>query len=567
MPAFVESSPRSRRRVPAALALALLALIALLPAPVQAFCGFYVADADTEMFNDATVVVLMRQGQRTVLSMQNSYAGPPEDFAMVVPVPVVLQEHQVVTLPQGVFERIDRLSAPRLVEYWERDPCESPMDFGYGVGAGAIGLGGSGAGFGLAAESVSPPRPVVKVESEFVVGEYDIVVLSAEDSVGLETWLHQEGYQIPKGAEKQLRPYVQQGYKFFVAKVDVSKVKFVDGRVALSPLRMHYDSDSFSLPIRLGLINASKQGPQDLIVHILADDRYEVANYPNVAIPTNIEVKKGARKHFGSFYASLLDETLDDHPGAVVTEYAWSSRKCDPCPVRPLGTKELRQLGADVMPGGLTRPTLTRLHARYRRGSVGNDLVFQVAKPIAGGRERLVGDDGKLERGTVSDGTNNFQARYIIRHYWPGPIECKAPQRFDWGGPWPSLDDSAGLEVARDTAFTRRRLDLDDYVREKDAKRLSVKLLSKGDRSIAPPPIEQPRARANAEPPVEIEEDSPDEATGGEAAEGEDSSGLALRAAGGGLGAFGLGLVTLFGVGTRRRARHRTRPTRSSHQP
>lgn len=552
VPAFVESSPRSGRRVPAALALALLALIALLPAPVQAFCGFYVADADTEMFNDATVVVLMRQGQRTVLSMQNSYAGPPEDFAMVVPVPVVLQEHQVVTLPQGVFERIDRLSAPRLVEYWERDPCESPMDFGYGVGAGAIGLSGSGAGFGgLAAESVSPPRPVVKVESEFVVGEYDIVVLSAEDSVGLETWLHQEGYQIPKGAEKQLRPYVQQGYKFFVAKVDVSKVKFVDGRVALSPLRMHYDSDSFSLPIRLGLINASKKGPQDLIVHILAEDRYEVANYPNVAIPTNIEVKKGARKHFGSFYASLLDETLDEHPGAVVTEYAWSPRKCDPCPVTPLGIKQLRQLGADVMPGGLTRPTLTRLHARYRRGSVGNDLVFQVAKPIAGGRERLVGDDGKLERGTVSDGTNNFQARYIIRHYWPGPIECKAPQRFDWGGAWSGLDDSAGLEVARDTAFTRRRLDLDDYVREKDAKRLSVKLLSKGDRSIAPPPIEesQPQLQSDAEvaPPVE---DAAVEDSGGEDA---GASGLSLGAAGGGLGAFGLGLVALVGVGRRRR--------------
>ena len=35
--------------------------------------------------------VLMRAGTRTALSMQNNYEGPPEDFALVVPVPVVLE--------------------------------------------------------------------------------------------------------------------------------------------------------------------------------------------------------------------------------------------------------------------------------------------------------------------------------------------------------------------------------------------------------------------------------------------------------------------------------------------
>ncbi|MEZ4403504.1 MAG: DUF2330 domain-containing protein [Kofleriaceae bacterium] len=51
--------------------------------------------------------------------------------------------------------------------------------------------------------------------------------------------------------------------KFFVAKVDPAKVAFKDGRAALSPLRFHYDSDEFALPIRLGLANSS--GTQDLI--------------------------------------------------------------------------------------------------------------------------------------------------------------------------------------------------------------------------------------------------------------------------------------------------------------
>jgi hypothetical protein len=90
---------------------------------VAAFCGFYVSGADTKLYNNATQVVLLRDGVRTVLSMQNNYQGPPEGFAMVVPVPVVLQKENVKTLPPAVFERVDRLTAPRLVEYWEQDPC------------------------------------------------------------------------------------------------------------------------------------------------------------------------------------------------------------------------------------------------------------------------------------------------------------------------------------------------------------------------------------------------------------------------------------------------------------
>ena len=107
-----------------ALAFGLTTLLTGLAAPAaHAFCGFYVGGAGTKMFNNATEVVLMRHGTTTVLSMQNNYQGPPEDFAMVVPVPVVVHEAQVKTLPRELFEKIDVLGAPRLVEYWEQDPC------------------------------------------------------------------------------------------------------------------------------------------------------------------------------------------------------------------------------------------------------------------------------------------------------------------------------------------------------------------------------------------------------------------------------------------------------------
>src|SRR5215472_18093387 len=111
--------------------LAVLAIAAwLLPHDAAAFCGFYVSGADAKLFNNATLVVMMRDGQRTVLSMQNNYEGPTENFAMVVPVPVVLQKENVKTLPRAIFDRVDQLASPRLVEYWEQDPCYQvpPLD-------------------------------------------------------------------------------------------------------------------------------------------------------------------------------------------------------------------------------------------------------------------------------------------------------------------------------------------------------------------------------------------------------------------------------------------------------
>src|SRR5215471_8057596 len=100
-----------------------LVLTSLPSRPARAFCGFFVAGSDAKLTNNASQVVLMRKGNRTVMTMSNNYQGPPENFAMVVPVPGVLQKENVKTLPFDVFDRVDSLSAPRLVEYWEQDPC------------------------------------------------------------------------------------------------------------------------------------------------------------------------------------------------------------------------------------------------------------------------------------------------------------------------------------------------------------------------------------------------------------------------------------------------------------
>jgi hypothetical protein len=423
-----------------------LALALAAPRSAAAFCGFYVAGGDQKMFNDATQVVLMRMGTRTVLSMQNNYKGPPEAFAMVVPVPVVLHEGDVKTLTADVFARVEQMGAPRLVEYWEQDPC-GVRDFEEDKEMTRP----------TAVRDNEAPPPAkelgVTIEAKFTVGEYQVVILSAKDSTGLETWLTQQKYRIPEGAEPLLRPYVESGSKFFVAKVDPHKVSFdSEGRAALSPLRFHYDSEEFALPIRLGL--ASSSGTQDLIVNILAPhQRYEVTNYRNVTIPTNLDVSEAIKDRFAAFYTALFDRTIEKNPGAVVTEYAWQASSCDPCPGPTLNQGDFITLGADVLEASRDKPAayggndlvLTRLHARYGK-TISDDLRFREAAPIAGGREFVQNGEGGLEEGARPAAQNNFQGRYAIRHPWTGPIRCEHPVRRIWGGPPPEIAAQPGFQ-------------------------------------------------------------------------------------------------------------------------
>ncbi len=512
------------------------------PRPASAFCGFYVGGGDAKLYNNATLVVLMRDGTRTVLSMQNNYQGPPANFAMVVPVPVVLQKEDVKTLPRTVFDRVDKLAAPRLVEYWEKDPCEPEPD----------------PNLRYSMESATrPPEPApppsdggygVKIEAQFTVGEYEVVILSAEDSSGLDRWLRDNKYTIPAGAEAALRPYVQAGQKFFVAKVDVTKVTFdAQGQAMLSPLRFHYDSETFNLPVRLGMLNS--QGVQDLLVHVLASERYEVANYPNVFIPTNLEVKESAREEFGRFFVSLLDATLQQNPKAVITEYAWQANNCDPCPEPPLDLGELVTLGADALPKYQQQLAskdsalqwrlpgefvLTRLHARYGKDALSEDLVFRAAGPVVGGRE--VGGMLGLEKGASPSGQNNFQGRYIIRHPWPGKIECSSPRRGRWGEPWPDWKGGGGSQpkAAQGLAFADRSGSLASYVAQ-DVPELKIA-------ASAPPPAPAPEgAKGEAKPATDAKQTKPTAGCACRVGDGADAAGL-----------LALGLLAL---GRRRRTR------------
>ncbi|HSF94487.1 MAG TPA: DUF2330 domain-containing protein [Thermohalobaculum sp.] len=394
------------------LAVALSAAVLLGAAPqAQAFCGFFVAKGDAKLFNEASKVVMVRDGDRTVITMVNDFQGDAKDFAMVVPAPEVLQRGQIHVTENAVVDHLDAFTAPRLVEYFDPDPCQ-PVVMERMMTMSAVGVVGG------RADAAQAKALGVTIEAQYLVGEYDILILSAEQSDGLETWLNQNGYNVPEGASAVLGSYIRQGMKFFVAKVNLEEHAKQGGGV-LRPLQLAFESPKFMLPIRLGMVNS--KGSQDLLLYTLTrTGRVETANYRTVRMPTDAEIPVMVRDRFGDTYKAIYAAAVGKEGGAaVLLEYAWDMGWCDPCAADPLSADELRELGVFwVGQGGgggvgirAPQPAqdvfVTRLHARYDAESFPEDL-----------------------RLTETGDRQNFQGRYILRHAFTGEANCPAGEQY-----------------------------------------------------------------------------------------------------------------------------------------
>ena len=393
---------------------AALLVVALAAPTVLAFCGFYVARADAKLFNQASQVVLVRHDDKTVLTMANDFKGDLKEFAIVVPVPTVLEKGQVRVSDRALVEHLDAYSAPRLVEYFDDDPC-SPR---YPAALQAP-MGMATARRDMAVDRANSLG--VTIEARYTVGEYDILILSARESGGLETWLRDNGYRLPAGASPILGSYLKQGMKFFVARVNLKEQSRL-GFTYLRPLQMAFESPKFMLPIRLGTLNAD--GPQELFVFALTrKGRVETTNYRTVRLPTGSELPLYVKDEFPQFYRAMFAEQVKrESMRAVFLEYAWDMSWCDPCAADPLSPEELRKLGVfwlaengaggapdprRIRPGGPVDVFMTRLHVRYDATSFPEDLVFQETVDRA-----------------------NFQGRYILHHPWKGEVKCEAAERY-----------------------------------------------------------------------------------------------------------------------------------------
>jgi len=393
---------------------------ALGAAPAQAFCGFYVAKADTRLFNKASKVIVARKGQRTVVTMASDYSGDPKEFALVIPVPTVVTKEMIHITENALVDHVDAYSAPRLVEYHDPDPCAVQRPMMVSAAAKVAGEAAPGMARRDRANSLG-----VKIEAEYTVGEYDILILSAKESDGLATWLAESGYKIPQGAAPVLGSYIKQGMKFFVARVNL-KEQAKRGSQFLRPIQVAYETHKFMLPIRLGTVNAD--GPQEMFVFMLTEKgRVETTNYRTIRIPSDKNVPIFTKAEFPQFYRAMFDRQVKtDGMRAVYLEYAWNMGWCDPCAADPIPNDKLVELGAfwladaggpqpsagtgatqprvkPMPPGRAQNVFITRLHVRYDAANFPEDLMFQ----------------------ETAD-SSNFQGRYVLHHPFTGEASCPA---------------------------------------------------------------------------------------------------------------------------------------------
>ncbi len=401
----------------------------------MAFCGFYVAKADTDLYNSASQVVLVRDKDRTVITMANDFQGDVKDFAMVVPVPTFIERDQINVSTQGLVDHLDAYTAPRLVEYFDQNPCMRHQFR-------------SQLAMSAASKNLAVPESVgleddsgVTIEAKYTVGEYDILILSAEESSGLIDWLDTNDYKLPEGAEEVVGSYLKQGMRFFVARVNLQAQQEA-GFSNLRPLQIAFESPKFMLPIRLGTLNAN--GKQELFVYTLTrTGRVETSNYRTVRMPSNMEIPGFVKNRFNDFYRDMFTRQTEKENGkAVFLEYAWDMAWCDPCAADPLTATQLRNLGVYWLDSdsGSNRSLpagqdvfVTRLHVRYDGDTFPEDLKF-------------------IETGD----RQNFQGRYVMRHAWEGEMNCAAGE--DYLEMVSDRNIVAGNQLANLTGWNRQEI-------------------------------------------------------------------------------------------------------------
>ena len=382
--------------------------IAASPQMAHSFCGFYVAGAGSSLFNKTSEVILVRDGEHTVVTMSNDYSGDISEFAMVVPVPVVLKESDIKVVDNSIFETIDAYSSPRLVEYHDENPCRR---FDY-LHYKSITNEMNTAFNNISDSEVEEGNDYsVTIEARYEVGEYEILILSAEESDGLKSWLNDNNYHIPAKAEDVLEPYIKSGMKFFVAKVNINKMPDPSRP---SPIQIAYNHPKFMLPIRLGMANSS--GEQDLVVYgFTKRGRIECTNYRTVKVPTANKIPEFIETRFGEFYTDVFDKAYEvNNENAVFLEYAWNvspqaGMKCDPCIAPPPIFVDFQKAGVNWVSGmnSSSQVFFTRLHVRYGRKNFPQDLQFQ-----------------------ITPNNENFQARYVINRPATGDMSCEAGQLY-----------------------------------------------------------------------------------------------------------------------------------------
>ncbi len=294
---------------------------ALTTAPISAFaCGGLFCNNTTPIVQQAENIVFAVDGDTTHMHVRISYAGPPQDFGGLLPVPRGVTT-EVST--ERLFQALGNFTPQFYMDTEERlVECMEPQYPEYGEGDFA-GAAGADAG-------VSGGDNGVTVLSREPVGPYDRAILEAASVEDLRAWLNENSFQIPESVDARLRPYVDAGAVFVAIKLlaDQSAGDMV-------PLHLSFPGNSPTVPIVPTAVAAAPD--LGIVVQVLGADRAIPVNYRHVQInEAAVDWPSG-----GGNYFAVVAQASDEAGGhAFTTDYAGP---------HSLTAQALPQVGADAL--------------------------------------------------------------------------------------------------------------------------------------------------------------------------------------------------------------------------
>lgn len=239
--------------------------------------------------------ILFVQGEGTVTThVQIQYAGRPEDFAWILPVPA---RPDLGVSHNELFRQLEFATQPSFILDFEGDEnCFLiPPFVRFTVDSGEDGG--------------------VDVVAEEQVGPFDTVIITGDDPEAVAAWLRDNGYVLDNLGVDLLAPYVNAGFHFVALKLapdrDVGD---------LQPIALTYAAEKPGIPIRLTAV--ATEPDLGVLAWVLAEKRAIPENYLHVEInEAKIDWLNG-----GTNYADLVAEAANEAGGnAFTTDYAGSS--------------------------------------------------------------------------------------------------------------------------------------------------------------------------------------------------------------------------------------------------
>jgi hypothetical protein len=320
--------------------------------------------------------------QQTTLYDEIEYQGNPASFAWVLP---THGQVQVGLSSDIVFASLDS-ATQTTIDSPNLPPCNSCSCGGFANAPGANG-GGSGSSSG-------GDQTGVTVISQSVVGPYDTVQLQSSNPTALSDWLTANQFVIPADVQPIIAAYVQEGFDFLVLKLQPGQ-----GVQAMRPVSVTTSGAGLSLPLRM--VSAGTGAKVGITLWVVADGRYEAADFPNFTIdPTalvwdwsaqtsNYTTLVQQKESAASFATWQTESSLDLSPyqieNAVLADDATTDYLAIPADDAGQAGEtadQVRQADmATLFPGGNAQGTvrITRMRADLARAALATDLTLQAS--------------------------------------------------------------------------------------------------------------------------------------------------------------------------------------------